>query len=183
MTPRAWRSELAKLPAISAAREGERAVATGTVIAIGEPLAAPLSGIACVAYHAVARGKAPFPVDITVVQPFMVDADAEGRWRVDAGTAILALPTVPRRRFRRSRVRLFEAMHRVQPFLGFLRCTERLVAVGARVSVAGVVALDGDSVPTSDAGFRTATLALMLVAGSEEPVVVVAAQAPARTTR
>jgi len=98
------RKELRALPALEAGTpDGARVKVTGVVRAI-EPLTAPLSGRACVAFRARAEiptlGGATYPTpiqnrfELLEMSPFTIDRGTDGTVLVDGSHSLLDLPVV-----------------------------------------------------------------------------------------
>ncbi len=145
--------------------EGEEATIVGTVVAIGEPLAAPVSGKPCVAYRArVWNGHINFSTDPVLTRtravPFELDT-ADGIVQVVAEHAELVFderPLIPRRVERET---AFAQECGVVGTMSDINCAEVCVEVGSKVSVHGVVSMDV-AMPGTESGYRDRVAKLKL---------------------
>ena len=159
--------------------DGVLARITGTVVALGDALVAPLTGETCVAVCSMFRlmsGRAdenkPAPfgdgrIDEVALVPFVVAAG-------DLRATIVATDAhfmVPRKRVRSAeRESMFLARHGMAAGVGRFR--EQLVRVGDRITVIGTVVLDGSERPAGDVGFRDAVAAIKLAGSAKHPIVI-----------
>jgi molybdopterin-binding protein len=157
-------------------RDRELATVVGVVRA-AEPLEAPLSGRACVAYSALLRVDVPGtpgrPIEERAACAFELEV-GEARYAVvtTAGGAVeIAQPLDPIIPGDRERNARFVAKAKVKRVITVGAAYEAVVAVGARVAVSAMVMRER-AVATGEAGYRDEADVVKLVDSDGVPIVI-----------
>lgn len=142
--------------------EGEVVVVSGTVRAIGEPLIAPLSRARCAWFESRAN-----TFERRGAQRFLLEREGTSPIVIDPTHAHVALALLPQ-----SAVDTFPALeiriaHRDTD--GLATAYETIVAIGAAISVAGIVARE----TAAETPYRDARADILLVGNADAPLVIV----------
>ena len=157
------REEMLQLPALAVSTaEGEVVVATGTVRALGEALVAPLSQRRCAWFQSTVE-----TFDERGSQRFLLEREGTSSIIIDPTHAHVALAALPHDAFDNHRARSVRLEHRGPDALTTI--VETIVEIGARISVAGILAREVAGV----ALYRDAPSDVLLVGREDAPLVIV----------